>query len=133
MSTYTVHLYREMCLTFTGVASDTPEGAAALAYDAAGESATRWQDWEGETFAALVDLDGDEEFEHSRVIDFPEGRLRQAAPKLAEALEYLLRETVEKDIENGVGLTEGQTAARERALAAIAELRNETGSAETPL
>jgi hypothetical protein len=130
MSTYTVHLYREMRLTFTGITADTPEGAATSACNAASETATRWEDCEGETFTALVDLDGDEEFEHSRVIDFPEGQLRSAAPKLADALDCLLRETVDKDLEHGVGLTEGQTAAREQALAALAEARGEAGAAE---
>jgi hypothetical protein len=130
MKTYTVHLYREMRLTFTGITANTPEGAATSACDAASEAAASWEDCEGETFSALVDLDGDAEFEHSRVIDFPEGRLRQAAPKLADALDCLLGETVDRDLEDGVGLTDGQAAAREQALSALAEARGEAGASE---
>ncbi len=130
MKTYTVHLYREMRLTFTGITADTPEGAATSACDAASEAASRWEDCEGETFSALVDLDGDAEFAHSRVIDFPEGRLRQAAPKLADALDYLLGQTVDMDLEYGIGLTEGEADARERALAALAEARGEAGASD---
>ncbi|MBA4063081.1 MAG: hypothetical protein C0501_05105 [Isosphaera sp.] len=130
MRTYTVHLYREMRLTFTGISADTPEGAVASARDAASEAAASWEDCEGETFSALVDLDGDAEFEHSRVIDFPEGRLRQAAPKLAEALDYLLGQTVDMDLEHGIGLSEGEADAREQALAALAEARGEAGASD---
>lgn len=130
MKTYTVHLYREMRLTFTGITADTPEGAVASACDAASEAASHWEDCEGETFSALVDLDGDAEFEHSRVIDFPEGRLRQAAPKLADALDYLLGQTVDMDLEHGIGLSEGEADAREQALAALAEARGEAGASD---
>ena len=130
MKTYTVHLYREMRLTFTGITADTPEGAATSACDAASEAAASWEDCEGETFSALVDLDGDAEFEHSRVIDFPEGRLRQAAPKLADALDYLLGQTVDMDLEYGIGLSEGEADARAQAIAALAEARGEAGASD---
>ena len=132
MSTYTVHLYREVCLTFTGVTAGTPEEAAAVVRDTESEACVRWQDCEGETFSALVDLDSDEQFEHSRVIDFPEGRLRHAAPELADALEYLLGQTVNMDLAHGIGLTEGEADARERALAILAEARGEAETADPP-
>jgi hypothetical protein len=127
MSTYTVHLYREVCLTFIGITAGTPEEAAAVACGTESEACTRWQDCEGETFSALVDRDGDDQFEHSRVIDFPEGRLRHAATKLADALDYLLAQTVDMDLAHGIGLTEGEEDARAQALAALAEARGGGG------
>lgn len=53
-------------------------------------------------------------------------RLIAAAPDLLEALDYLLAQTVDQDLEYGIALTEGELEAREKALAAIA---NATGSA----
>jgi hypothetical protein len=47
-------------------------------------------DCDGETLSALVDVVGDEEYEHSRCIDFEAERLRKAAPELLAALEALL-------------------------------------------
>lgn len=43
-----------------------------------------------------------------------------AAPKLLEALNDLLEQTVNMDLRYGIELTEGETIARKKALAAIA-------------
>jgi hypothetical protein len=48
-------------------------------------------------------------------------RLIAAAPQLLEALDYLLEQTVDMDLKYGIGLSEGEEAAREKALAAIAK------------
>jgi hypothetical protein len=47
-------------------------------------------------------------------------RLIAAAPELLEALDYLLEQTVDMDLKYGIGLSEGETEARAKALAAIA-------------
>jgi hypothetical protein len=47
-------------------------------------------------------------------------RLFAAAPKLLEALDYLLAQTVDQDLACGIELSEGEEDARAKALAAIA-------------
>ena len=54
-------------------------------------------------------------------------RLMVSAPKLLEALDHLLAETVDMDLKYGITLSEGEEDARARALSAIAEA---TGRAE---
>jgi len=49
--------------------------------------------------------------------------LMAAAPELLNALENLLRQTVDMDLAHGIGLTEGEQEARQKALAAIARVR----------
>jgi hypothetical protein len=44
---------------------------------------------------------------------------------LIAALHYLLEQTVDMDLKHGIGLTDGETEAREKALAAIAGARRE--------
>lgn len=48
-------------------------------------------------------------------------RLIAAAPELLEALEYLLEQTVDMDLNYGIALSEGEEEARTQALAAIAK------------
>lgn len=48
-------------------------------------------------------------------------RLIAAAPDLLAALDYLLAQTIDMDLKYGIELTEGETEAREMALAAIAK------------
>lgn len=48
-------------------------------------------------------------------------RLMVSAPKLLEALDYLLAETVDMDLKYGITLSEGEENARATALSAIAE------------
>ncbi len=50
-------------------------------------------------------------------------RLIAAAPELLEALDYLLEQTVDQDLKYGIGLSEGEEDAREKALAVIAKAR----------
>ena len=85
MTTYNVHIYREMRLVYESITADTPEAAAAIARDKPTDDAVEIDDCEGETFSALVDVAGDEEYEHSRLIDFEEERLRKAARPLLAA------------------------------------------------
>ncbi len=48
-------------------------------------------------------------------------RLIAAAPELLEALDYLLEQAVDRDLKNGIGLSEGEEDVRAKALAAIAK------------
>jgi hypothetical protein len=52
-------------------------------------------------------------------------RLIAAAPDLLAALDYLLEQTVDMDLKHGIELTEGETEAREQALAAIKKATNQ--------
>jgi hypothetical protein len=89
---YNVHIYREMRLVFPGIEAGSAEEAAAKARDLATAEADAIDDCDGETFAALVDVAGDEQYEHSRVIDFEGERLRRAAPLLLEAVQDCIRQ-----------------------------------------
>ena len=75
MIIYNVHIYRELRLVFGGIEADSPEAAAAVARDKPTEEADSIDDCEGENLAALVDVAGDEEYEHSRLIDFEPNRI----------------------------------------------------------
>jgi hypothetical protein len=70
MTIYNVHIYREMKLKFDGIEAESPEAAANIARDRLTEDADDIDDCDGETFAALVDVAGDEHFTRSRFIDF---------------------------------------------------------------
>ena len=64
MTKYIVHLYREMRLSYADIEADTPEAAAAIARDRPTGDADDIEDCEGENLAALVDVAGDEDYEH---------------------------------------------------------------------
>jgi hypothetical protein len=49
--------------------------------------------------------------------------LDTARAGLLEALDYLLEQTIDQDLKYGIGLSEGEKDARQRALAAIAEAK----------
>ncbi len=81
--------------------------------------------------AIIFDSD-DEELVRSRHFWLPEGadpvpptlagvRLMATAPKLLDALNYLLEQTVDMDLKYGITLSEGEQEARALALTAIAE------------
>jgi hypothetical protein len=89
MTIFNVHIYREMKLRFDGVEADTPEAAATIAHGKPTGDADDIIDCDGEDFAALVDVAGDEEFEQSRTIDFEPERQRKACPKLLDALRWI--------------------------------------------
>jgi hypothetical protein len=87
---FNVHIYREMRLVFSGIEADTHESAAAIARDKPTEDADSIDDCEGESLAALVDVQGDEEYAQSRTIDFEGERERRAATALLTSLEAVL-------------------------------------------
>jgi len=70
MTLYNVHIYREMKLRFEGIEAESPEAAANIARDGLTEDADDIEPCDGETFAALVDVVGDEDFTQSRLIEF---------------------------------------------------------------
>ena len=86
MTSYTVHLDREVRLVFEGIDADSPEEAAEIACDRHPAAADDTDSCDGEIFTAQVDADGDDDDARSRSIDFEPERLRKAAPKLLEAL-----------------------------------------------
>jgi hypothetical protein len=79
MTLYNVHLYREMRLTYGGIEATSHEEAAQIARDRATDDADALEDCDGETFAARVDVAGDEDFRQSRTIEFEPERQRRAA------------------------------------------------------
>jgi hypothetical protein len=90
MTLYNVHINREMRLTFERIEADTPEAAAQIARERPSEDADDFEDCDGETFAALVDVVDDHEFEQSVMIDSEAQKLQKAAPELLAALEFAL-------------------------------------------
>jgi hypothetical protein len=90
MTTYNVHIYREMRLVYGGIVADSHEQAAAYARHQPTDQADSIDDCEGRSFSALVDVLGDEDYEQSEVIDFAEERQNQAAPKLLAALKAFI-------------------------------------------
>ena len=87
MTIYNVHIYREMKLRFDGIEADTPEAAAMIARDRLTEDADDIEDCSGEDLGALIDIAGDDDYEHSVSIDFEAERLRKAAADLLAALQ----------------------------------------------
>ncbi len=68
MTSYTVHLYREMRLVFPGIDATTPEEAARIASANETAAAERVEDCEGLTYCALVDRDGDDGHAESQTV-----------------------------------------------------------------
>jgi hypothetical protein len=87
MTKYNVHIYREMRLRFDGIEAANPQEAAGKAKELSLKVADDLDEYDGETFAALVDLQDDEAFEKSQTIDFEPQRRLNAFPKLLAALE----------------------------------------------
>jgi hypothetical protein len=85
MTIYNVHIYREMRLLFGNIEAESLEAAASIARLRPTDEADSIDDCDGETFYACVDVQGDEEYEQSRWIDFESERLRMAAPALLTA------------------------------------------------
>jgi hypothetical protein len=131
MTTYTVHIYREMRLVFEGIEADSLEAAAAIARDMPTGDADDIYSCDGDTFYACVDVQGDEDYEQSRWIDFEEERLRTAAPQMLAALrafieaDAMAEECHEWKWEN---LAHAFTLAR----AAVAEAEPATGERSMP-
>ena len=89
-------------------------------------------DRDGTEDVAIIRDANAEDLVRSRHFWLPEGddsvpptlagvRLMLAAPKLFDALDYLLEQTVDMDRKHGIALSEGEEEARKMALAAIAE------------
>ncbi len=100
MTIYNVHIYREMRLFFGNIEADSLEAAASIGRDKPTDQADSIDDCEGETFYACVDVQGGEEYEQSRWIDFEPERQRKLVPELLEALqraEFLMRRVYEGD------------------------------------
>ena len=89
MTTYNVHVYREMRLAFGGIDAQSPEAAANIARDKSTDEADSIDDCEGETLAALVDVVDDEDYGQSRMIDFEGERTRKAANAMLTTLKAL--------------------------------------------
>ena len=124
MTLYNVHIYREMRLFFPGIDASTPEEAAAKARDLDTTDADAITSCDGETLAALVDVVGDDTYEHSRTIDFEPERLRKAAPDMLQALqacELQLREYVQWHHANAGGCSVEIESAWEQARDAIVQ------------
>jgi hypothetical protein len=129
MKTFTVHIYREMRLVYEGIDADSHEVAAAIARDKLTSDADEIDDCDGETFAALVDVQGDEEYEQSRIIDFQDERLRKAVPALLAALqraEFLMRRVSDGDHRALENLRSAADQARDAIARADTKLNDET-------
>ena len=90
MPTYTVLLHREMRLTFLNVEAPSQEAAAQYVFDQPSNAAESFEDCEGRTLDALVDIPGDDDYEHSNWFFAEDGRLLDAARDMLAALEDLL-------------------------------------------
>ena len=90
MTKFNVHLYREMKLRFDGIEAESPQEAADLARLCTLEGADDFAECDGEDFAALVDVVGDEEFSRSEIIDFEGKRLRKTARSLSDGHRILI-------------------------------------------
>lgn len=90
MTTYNVHLYREMRLRFDGIEAETPEAAAAIAAEKPTDDADDIEDCNGDNVAALIDIVGDEDYSQSVTIDFEPERQRKAATTLLASLQAIL-------------------------------------------
>jgi hypothetical protein len=90
MTHYNIHLYREVRLTYESIEADTAHAAAAIALDKSAGAADDIDDCDGEVFAALVDVAGDQQHNQSVTIDYEAERLRKSAAQLLEALVAVL-------------------------------------------
>ena len=93
---YNVHIYREMRLYFPGIKALSPGAAAEIAREKATDEAENIEDCDGESIAALVDVEGDAEYMQSRVVDFTRAQLQKAARDLLAAA--VLAEEVLSDL-----------------------------------
>lgn len=85
MKTYTVHLYRDIRMTFKNIEACSPAAALSIARDGDISDADDVED-SGKDLAAVIDMDGDADSSRSVTIDFEAERQRKAAPKLLAAL-----------------------------------------------
>ena len=123
---YRVHIYREMRLVFEDIEAATPHKAALIAGEKHFDDCDEWSDCEGENLSALVDHAPHE----GTMIDFEAGRLRNAAPKLIDVLNKLLRE-IDSEIEQRQHGGNGEDCAQLKNLSdeAHAVVRDASGGA----
>jgi hypothetical protein len=88
MTTYNVHIHREVLLTYGDVEADSPEDAASTARGFATGGADRIDDCED--LSARVELDDPARHQPLVTLDFPAGRQRKAAAKLLDSLKNVL-------------------------------------------
>jgi hypothetical protein len=88
MTTYNVHIHREVLLTYGDVDADSPEDAASTARGFATGGADRIDDCED--LSARVELDDPARHQPLVTLDFPAGRQRKAAAKLLDSLKNVL-------------------------------------------
>ena len=130
MATYNVHLYREMRLFYPGIAADSAEEAARVAAAKQTDEAQSIEDCNGTTLNALVDVEGDTEYENSVVIDFnPQGEgavTTQATGEITARLpdslpkRTLLEELAEIDAAYAEGETTPEQESRGQEIVALA-------------
>lgn len=84
---YRVHVYREMRLSYSDIFAASHEEAAKLAAAKSSDAADLIEDCDGESFAALVDVQDDPDYSDSKTIEFPATLLRNNALALLRALE----------------------------------------------
>ena len=89
MTSYIVHIYRELRLVYGGIEAASHAEAAGRVRDLNAHDADSVDDCDGESFAALVDVAGDQTYERSRIIEFEAECLRKAAPAQAALLDLL--------------------------------------------
>ena len=88
MTTYDVHIYREMRIRYRDIEADTPEAAAEACRDRPSGAGCDPVDCDGQTFAAVVDIAGDPHCDGKDIL-FEEGQLRRAAPAQAIILDLV--------------------------------------------
>jgi hypothetical protein len=86
MTLYNVHMDREVHLTYESIEADTAYAAADIALDRSVGAADDIDDCAGESFAAVIDVASDDQFEQFVTIEFEAERLRKAAPDMLDAL-----------------------------------------------
>ncbi|WP_152051787.1 hypothetical protein [Tautonia marina] len=118
MTKYNVHIYREMKLYFPGIEAESPQAAADLAAKMDTADADDIVSCDGIDLAALVDVDGDDNFEQSVTIAFEPQRMLDAAPRLLAALSEIVRvyaeypdETARQIAESAIAEATGKEAA----------------------
>jgi hypothetical protein len=100
--TYNVHIYREMRLRFDNIKADSHEAASAIARSLSLKVADDFDECEGRTFTALVDVVGDDEYADSETIDFEDGKLLDAAPKMLTAARMVIDNWENGDLAHAV-------------------------------
>jgi hypothetical protein len=84
-----------MRVKFTGIEAESIDEAARVAADLRTDDDV--DDCDGANLYALVDLEGDEDFEHSKDVTFEAGRMVDTGPTMLRALEELIS-NIDEDV-----------------------------------